>query len=89
MKRFAMIALCAVSNAYAQIDRSGNVIDDGGGGGGGIEVVLSGIVIGAIIGMAWAKYQQSQGKAFATDGGAVIGGLIGMLVWPLISILSK
>ena len=89
-KRIAVALMLLESSAYAQLDRAGNVMnDDGGGSGSGVGVILSGIVIGAIIGMAWAKYQQSQGKKFATDGGAVIGGLIGMVAWPLISILLK
>ena len=77
--------------AYAQLDRAGNAIEseDTGSSGGALGVVVSGVAIGAIIGMAWAKYQQSQGKAFATDGGAIVGGLIGLLAWPLISILTK
>ena len=77
------------SNVCAQIDRSGNVLDDGGGSGDGIKAVLIGIAIGSIIGMVWAKYKQSEGKDFATGGGAVIGGLVGMFAWPLISILAK
>jgi hypothetical protein len=79
----------SVLSAYAQLDRAGNVLDDGGGSGDGIRVVLIGIAIGSIIGMVWAKYQQSKGKDFATGGGAVIGGLIGMFAWPVISILAK
>ena len=89
MKRIAMIATLSISSVYAQLDRAGNVIEDGSGSGGGMAVVLSGVAIGAVIGMAWAKYQQSKGKKFSTDGGAIIGGLIGMFAWPLISILSK
>lgn len=90
MKKIATLLFWVAFAAHAQLDRAGNVIEnDGGGGGAGVEVVLTGIVIGAIIGMVWAKHQQSKGKKFATDGGAVIGGLIGMFVWPLVSILMK
>ena len=74
--------------AYAQLDRAGNVIESDGGGS-GLGTALAGVAMGAIIGMSWAKYKQSQGKEFATDGGAIIGGLIGLLAWPLISILTK
>lgn len=86
--KIAVALLLVMSSAYAQLDRAGNVTEDGGGGG-GLGAILSGALVGAIIGMAWAKYQQHQGKNFATDGGAVIGGLIGMFAWPVISILLK
>lgn len=90
MKCISMIAALAMSSAHAQLDRAGNVIDDGGSvSGDGVSVVLTGIVVGAVLGMLYAKYQQSKGRDFATDGGAVIGGLIGMLAWPLLFILFK
>ena len=90
MKKIVASMLWVAFAAHAQLDRAGNVIEsDGGGSGSGVEVVLTGIAIGAIIGMVWAKHQQSKGKKFATDGGAVIGGLIGMFVWPVVVILIK
>lgn len=78
-------------NAYSQaLSRTGNVIEgDSGGGSGGFEAVLTGIIVGAILGAIYAKYQHSQGKEFATDGGAIMGGMIGMFVWPILMILTK
>ncbi len=91
--RITAALMLVAASARAQLDRGGNVIDDdgggGGGGGSGFGVVLGGMAIGATIGIAWAKYQQSQGKEFAADGGAIIGGLIGMLAGPLLFILFK
>lgn len=83
--------LLTALNAYAGFGGMGNVDDDGGlgGGGNGIWILLAGIFLGAAIGAMWAKFQQSQGKAFATDGGAVIGGLIGMFVFPILYIITK
>lgn len=92
MKRLLAALICfAALNLHAQaIDRTGNVIDDDGvGGGAGFEVVMMGIFVGAVLGAIYAKYQQSQGKPFATDGGVVIGGLIGMFAWPVLMILTK
>ena len=83
---FLLVAL----DAHAQIDRAGNVLhEDGGGSGDGIIAVGLGIVIGAVIGAMYAKHKQSQGNEFATGGGAVIGGLIGMFLLPLLMIVFR
>jgi len=91
MKSIANLLMLASTSAFAQLDRAGNVIESDGYGGGGnaVEGVLTGIFIGACIGMLYAKHQQHQGKEFATDGGAVIGGLIGMIAWPILNIFLK
>jgi len=82
-RTFAAISVFA-GNAYSQaLSRTGNVIeDDSGGGGEGFAVVMTGVFVGAILGAIYAKYQQSQGKQFATGGGAIMGGLIACLLGP-------
>lgn len=92
MKKIVLYVLLFLAlDAYAGFGGMGSVDDDGGlgGGGNGIWILLSGIFLGVSIGAMWAKFQQSQGREFATDGGAVIGGLIGMFVFPLLYIITK
>jgi hypothetical protein len=90
-KRFVMFMVLAVHDlANAQLDRAGNAIDDGGSGGAGVVGVLSWGVIGALVGSAYGWFKNSQSeKKIAIDGCAVIGGLIGMFVSPLLAMLLK
>ena len=79
--------LLFTSAAMAQLDRTGNVSDDGAPPGGAIGQVFIGAIVGAVLGAAYAKYKDSPEKPFATDGGAVIGGIVGAFVWPFLLIL--
>lgn len=90
-KRFVILMVLAVHDrASAQLDRAGNAIDDGGYGGAGVVGVLSWGVIGALVGSAYGWFKNSQSeKKIAIDGCAVIGGLIGMFVSPLLAMLLK
>lgn len=79
----AWLALTA-STAYANISRTGNVIDDGGGGGGEYLGIIIGIVsAGACVGALYAKYQQSKGREYSIDGGAIQGGIIAFFTAPV------
>ncbi len=90
MKAIAAWLAIAASSVHANISRTGNVIyDDSPGGSEGFGTVIGGIVAGAIAGAIYAKYQQSKGQEFATDGGAIIGGLIGMFASPLLMLFLR
>ena len=74
----------------AQIDRAGNVMDDRGSSGEGIVHLISGGVIGALVGSAYGWHKNSQAeKKIAIDGCAITGGLIGIFVSPLLPMLLK
>lgn len=56
MKRIAMIATLAASNAYAQLDRAGNVIETDYSGTGDLsDMALGGLLVGAIY-LIWKKF---------------------------------
>lgn len=86
-----ILAACTANKSFAQLDRAGNVTDDGAppGGGNFMGQLFVGAVVGAILGAAFAKYRDSPEKPFATDGGAIIGGFIGGVAWPFLSIVFK
>lgn len=80
MKRFAMIALCAVSNAYAQIDRAGNVIEsDYGSSGGGLNGLVF-VFIGVLLGMLAPLVVENLDAKFAMIAGGVLGAVATVVI---------
>jgi hypothetical protein len=78
--RIAVALMLAMSSAYAQLDRAGNVIDDDGGSSG---FGLNGLVfpiVGAGIGLVFNLVKPSIDTKFCVIAGAVVGVVVQVLL---------
>jgi hypothetical protein len=80
MKRIAMIAALAISNAHAQLDRAGNVIEsDYSESGGGLNGLVF-VFIGVLVGLAAPLAIPNLDAKFAMIAGGVVGLVVQIMV---------
>lgn len=76
----AFLVLLFATNAYAQLDRAGNVIDDGGGSSGFSLNGVVFLVLGALAGLVFNLVRPELDAKFCVIAGAILGGVVQIFI---------